>query len=167
METLFDQLCYLPAGARCPDLWVQRIDTGEPNRFHQLFRYGQYVLLAVGEETPGKWVQARNKKFAKAVRLRLLRASSIGVERVEEDDEDDEKGYRYDSWGCSYTKKGERFAALVRPDCYIELVGENEDVMKYSEKRIPRLFALDGHTNGSLNTLSCWIDMYTKFVVSL
>ncbi|PSN62952.1 FAD/NAD(P)-binding domain-containing protein [Corynespora cassiicola Philippines] len=131
------------AGGRCPDLWVQG---PEAQRLYQMFRYGRYVLVTVGEEVgEGKRAQTRNEEVVKVVRLRPLKALGMGVEReVERIDEGD---YAEESFGCSYVKKGERYAALVRPDCYVETVGEIEDVVEYLERRIPGTVGFEKTTN--------------------
>ncbi|CAI9633449.1 unnamed protein product [Alternaria burnsii] len=127
------------AGKRCPDLWLQGPGSGDSIRLYQKLRYGRYIILLAGKAAS---VQLRegNPRFLSIIRLRPLRAMSIGVSSVngvsgKTVDQEDE----LEALTCSWIKKQDDYAVLVRPDCYTEFVADVESVVEYCKTRLPGL----------------------------
>lgn len=119
------------AGERCPDLWLQD-DAGEDIRLYQKFRYGRYVFLAIGETAHAEST-GFDQDLVSIIKVRPLKGMNVGVDNKGRDI--DVGSYGKDAFGCSYAKMGESFLVLVRPDCYVEYVGETEEVLRYFKER--------------------------------
>ena len=125
------------AGRRAPDLWLADQTSGDATRLYQKLVYGRYLLVLVG--APRKVVAVRDQRFATVIRLTGLKARGVGVQRREEEGEEEE--VHIDAFGCSWVKKGEEYAVLVRPDCYVEFVGGVDEVLAYTQERLPMLIS--------------------------
>ena len=121
------------AGCRTPDLWLSD-PKGNAVRLYQKLIYGRYLLLIVGAAS--RAVEVQNPAFVALLRLTRLRARGVGVLRWSEDREEE---VRPDAFGCSLVKRGEEYAVLVRPDCYVEFVGDVDRVLEYTQARLPGL----------------------------
>jgi phenol 2-monooxygenase len=121
------------AGYRVPDLWLSNSE-GEAVRLYQTLIYGRYLLVIVGAMS--RAVEVQNPAFVALLRLTSLRARGVGVLKRSEDRK--EKVHP-DVFGCSLVKRGEEYAVLVRPDCYVEFVGDVDRVLEYTRARLPGL----------------------------
>ncbi|KAL1594145.1 hypothetical protein SLS59_008979 [Nothophoma quercina] len=122
------------AGHRAPDLWLND-KAGDAARLYQKLVYGRYVLVLVGAAR--KEIRVEKSEFVTLIRLTALKARNVGMQRridngVEED-------IHSDALGCSWIKRGEEYAVLVRPDCYVEFVGAVDNVLQYVSERLPGL----------------------------
>lgn len=123
------------AGYRAPDLWLHDNKTQDAVRFYQKMVYGRYVLVLVGEK---REVRVRRPGFLMVVRLVGLKSMGMGVEgQVAEQEE--QKEFDEEAFGCDIVKEGEAYAVLVRPDCYVEIVGAVDEVFAYFEECLPGL----------------------------
>lgn len=125
------------AGHRAPDLWLAHPATGDAVRLYQKLTYGCYFLVLVG--APRNQVQVLEEQFATLIRLTGLKALGVGARRRDEDAVEEE--VHTDAYGCSWVKRGEEYAVLVRPDCFVEFVGGVERVVAYVQKQLPGLFS--------------------------
>lgn len=123
------------AGHRAPDLWLDEPRTGEAVRLYQKFTYGQYVLILIGAAETH--IEVQIPELVNIIRLTGLKARGVGVERRSEDVIEEE--VHEDALGCSWVKKGEQYAVIMRPDCYVEFVGKVDEVLKYIDERLPGL----------------------------
>lgn len=121
------------AGHRAPDLWLSD-RKGDAVRLYQTLIYGRYLLVIVGAAK--RAVDIQQPDFLTLLRLTSLQAKSIGVERSEEVVEEE---VHPDAFGCSWVKRAEEYAVLVRPDCYVQFVGTLDEVVGYTEERLPDL----------------------------
>jgi len=126
------------AGHRAPDLWLARRPAADAVRLYQLLTYGRYLLVLAGAATTQ--VLAQDPRFATLVRVTALRARGVGALRRDGDDGVEEEEIHPDALGCSWVARGDEYAVLVRPDCYVEFVGAVEDVLAYTRERLPGLF---------------------------
>lgn len=124
-------------GERCPDLWLQDQD-GEASRLYQKFRYGRYMVLAIGHAADVD-TDSFDTETVGVMRIQPLKALGVGVEMKREGGEVNAESCWPDTYGCSYVKVGESFLVLVRPDCYIECVGKADDVLGYFRERYNHL----------------------------
>jgi hypothetical protein len=122
------------AGHRAPDLWLSDRD-GEAVRLYQKLVYGRYLLVLVGAAR--REVTVEKSEFMTLLRLTGLKAKNVGVERQEEGGPEEEQ--HNDAFGCSWVKRGEEYAVVVRPDCYVEFVGAVNEVLGYVGERLPGL----------------------------
>lgn len=122
------------AGHRAPDLWLSD-SNGDALRLYRKLIYGRYLLVVVGAAR--KVIEVQQPGFLTLVRLIALKAKSIGVERPSKDVIEEE--VHADALGCSWVKRGEEYAVLVRPDCYVEFIGAVDEVLRYTEERLPSL----------------------------
>lgn len=123
------------AGHRAPDLWLSGAG-GEPVRLYQKLVYGRYLLVVVG--ATGRAVEVQSSAFITLLRLTGLKAREVGVQKRGEDVEEEEEVLP-EAFGCSWVKRGEQYAVLVRPDCYVEFVGDVDEVLEHTQARLPGL----------------------------
>lgn len=121
------------AGHRAPDLWLSD-SKGDAVRLYQKLIYGRYLLIIVGAGT--RAVEVQQPEFVTLLRLTSLKAKSIGLDKSEDVVEEE---VHPDAFGCSWVKRAEEYAVLVRPDCYVEFVGTVDEVLGYTEQRLPGL----------------------------
>jgi len=123
------------AGHRAPDLWLHDKKTQDSIRLYQKMTYGRYMLVLVQS---ARAVKVLRPGFITTLRLDSLRSLGVGMER--EPDKDEEKTTcDKEAFGCAWVKKGEEYAVLVRPDCYVEFVGEVDEGIAYVSERLPGL----------------------------
>lgn len=122
------------AGHRAPDLWLND-KAGDAVRLYQKLVYGRYVLIVVGAAR--KEIRVERSEFVTLIRLTALKARNVGMQR--QVDNGIEEDVHSDALGCSWIKRGEEYAVLVRPDCYVEFVGAVDDVLQYVSERLPGL----------------------------
>ncbi|XPS96781.1 hypothetical protein M3J09_006036 [Ascochyta lentis] len=135
-------------GHRAPDLWLHDPRTSSDIRLYQKMIYGRYALILAGadaevEEAGGRSrMEVKNSQFLSIFRLTELKARSVGVQ-IPASDEKEERVVVGEgdvhTFGYSYVRPGDAYAVLVRPDCYVELVGEVAEVRRYVEERLPGL----------------------------
>ena len=125
------------SGHRAPDLWLSHPTTGKTVRLYQKLKYGRYLLVLVG--APRSRAEVLEEHFATLVRLTGLKALGMGARRRGEDALEEE--VHLDAYGCSWVRKGEEYGVLVRPDCYVEFVGNVQEVSTYVQKQLPRLLS--------------------------
>ncbi|KAF3036171.1 hypothetical protein E8E12_004119 [Didymella heteroderae] len=121
------------AGQRAPDLWLSD-PKGDAVRLYQKLIYGRYLLIIVAAVRRAMEVQ--NSDFVMLLRLTGLSARRVGVQGRSEDVEEETHP---EAFGCSWVKRGEEYAVLVRPDCCIEFVGDVDEVLEYTASRLPGL----------------------------
>lgn len=126
------------AGHRAPDLWLAQPNSHGALRLYQKLAYGRYMFVLVGAVRRG--VRVVDPRFASLVRLTGLKARGVGVQRRDEDAREEEEVH-VDAYGCSWVRKGEEYAVLVRPDCYVEFVGGVDEVLAYAQERLPGLIS--------------------------
>ncbi|KNG46257.1 FAD/NAD(P)-binding domain-containing protein [Stemphylium lycopersici] len=127
------------AGQRCPDLWLQGPGFGDSTRLYQKLLYGRYILLLAGKAASAQVGEGR-PEFLSIIRLRPLHAMSIGVGDVEKNV--DEQVDVLNALHCSWIKRQDDYAVLVRPDCYTEFVADVKSVVQYTENRLPGLLSI-------------------------
>lgn len=132
------------AGHRAPDLWLSDPRTGDSVRLYQKFIYGRYILIIAGPAEVD--VDVEQPQFVSVLRLTALKAAGIGARTFPGDEE--VESCALDAYGCSWVKKGEQYAVLVRPDCYVEVVGAVGDVVARLEERLPGLVSCPSRSNG-------------------
>ncbi|KAG9195153.1 hypothetical protein G6011_273 [Alternaria panax] len=113
------------AGKRCPDLWLQEPGSGHSIRLYQKLRYGRYTLLLAGKAASAE-LREGSPEFLSIIRLKPLRAMGVGLDSVEGNV--DEQLDALNALSCSWIKKEDNFAVLVRPDCYTEIAADVESV---------------------------------------
>lgn len=129
------------AGHRAPDLWLARRSpaaAADAVRLYQLLTYGRYLVVLAG--AAATHVEVQDPRFATLVRVTALKARGVGALRRDGGDGVEEEQVHPDALGCSWVGKGDEYAVLVRPDCYVEFVGAVEDVLAYTRERLPGLF---------------------------
>ncbi|KAJ4338997.1 hypothetical protein N0V95_007890 [Ascochyta clinopodiicola] len=130
------------AGHRAPDLWLRDSRARDDGRLYQQFVYGRYVVLLIGAAaTAGEeeW-EVKMPQFLSLLRLTELKARNVGVIGAPESANKEEgRDGDAETFGCSYVRPGDDYAVLVRPDCYVEIVGEVGEVRRYVEERLPGL----------------------------
>lgn len=126
------------AGHRAPDLWLAEPKTNDAVRLYQRIVYGRYLLVIAGLAE----VKAACPEFLSVLRVAGLKAAGIGARKTVESANEVEIQDHPDAYGCSWVKKGEQYAVLIRPDCYVETVGRVEEVVGYLERRLPGLVSL-------------------------
>lgn len=123
------------AGERCPDLWLEESSKKEVIRLYQKLIYGRYVLLLINGHLDPPQNQVKENVFLQVLPLKPLQALRAGLAMVEDGSGDDtDEGVVF---SCSWVKKGQSYAVLVRPDCYIEYVDKRDKVMDYFKERFP------------------------------
>lgn len=129
------------AGHRAPDLWLHDKKTQDSVRLYQKMIYGRYMLILVQST---RVIKVIRPGFATIVRLDSLRSMGVGVGTEKKPDKDEGKQF-FDkgAFGCALVKKGEEYAVLVRPDCYVEFVGEVDEGITYIAERLPGLLCVE------------------------
>lgn len=125
------------SGERCPDLWLQGTAPEGTQRLYQRLVYGRYSLLCINGMADTPAMKVNETRFLIVIPLKPLEALRVGVVNEGGCVQGDSKMLR--AYGCSWVKKGENYAVLVRPDCYIEYVDEQEKVSQYLKTRFPRV----------------------------
>jgi phenol 2-monooxygenase len=123
------------AGERCPDLWLQDPATKDASRLYQKIIYGRYVLLLINGCADAFQKEVKESAFLLVLPLKPLEALRAGVATAESCTY--EKVGDRGAFGCSWIRSGERYAVLVRPDCYIEYVDEFDKVVDRLKMRFP------------------------------
>ncbi|KAH5396620.1 hypothetical protein HBI47_222160 [Parastagonospora nodorum] len=126
------------AGHRAPDLWLHDKKTQDSIRLYQKMTYGRYMFILVQST---KMIKVTRPEFMTMVRLDSLRSMGVGMEREAEKDEG-KTTLAKEALGCALIKKGEEYAVLVRPDCYVEFVGEVDEGITYIAQRLPGLLCV-------------------------
>ncbi|OAL43314.1 FAD/NAD(P)-binding domain-containing protein [Pyrenochaeta sp. DS3sAY3a] len=124
------------AGERAPDLWLEGPQDEASVRFYQKLSYGRYVVVVVG--AAGRSINVQDARFASVIRLTALKAKGVGA-RGDGDGLLEE--IHPESYGFSWAKRGDEYAVLVRPDCYVEFVGHVDEVLEYTQQRLPGIIA--------------------------
>jgi hypothetical protein len=115
-------------------LWLDDSRTGDAVRLYQKMLYGRYLLVLVGS---AREVVVQKPEFVTVLRMACLKAKQVGVQTRGQIAMD---GLVHaDAFGCSYIRKGDEYAVLVRPDCYVEYVAGVDEVLQYVEHHLPRL----------------------------
>jgi phenol 2-monooxygenase len=127
------------AGHRAPDLWLHDKKTQDSIRLYQKMTYGRYMFILVQST---KKIKVTRLEFMTMVRLESLRSMGVGMEREAEKDEE-KTTLDKEAFGCALVKKGEEYAVLVRPDCYVEFVGEVDEGITYIAERLPGLLCVE------------------------
>ena len=123
------------AGERCPDLWLQEAVSRDTHRLYSKLVYGRYLLLVINDTTTGFIIGKSVSPFLSVMALKPLEAMRAGV--ANPGCTNPEKPRTSNAFGCSWVKEDERYAVLVRPDCYIEVVEKTEKVAAYLDSRFP------------------------------
>ena len=132
------------AGQRCPDLWLQEPGFGDSIRLYQKLRYGRYILLLAGKAALAQLGEGR-PEFLSIIRLRPLRAMSIGLGDVEKNFNEQVDGLT--ALHCSWIQEQDDYAVLIRPDCYTEFVADVRSVVEYTRNRLPGLLSVHSKTS--------------------
>ena len=132
------------AGQRCPDLWLQEPGSGDSTRLYQNLRYGRYTLLLAGQAASVQ-LGENNPEFLSILRLAPLQAMGIGL--VNGDGHIEKAAQVANTFECSWIRKQEDYAVLVRPDCYIEFVASVNLIVEYFESRLPGLLLVPSNEN--------------------